>query len=91
MASRLVCKEPVYHAMAHQFLRVVEHKPVAEPNAVGPSPEPEQTSLITSPSAATRPTIGSRRWVRSRHRRGYTGPMAIPTVSRRRAGDRPSG
>jgi H+/Cl- antiporter ClcA len=25
MASRLVCKEPVYHAMAHQFLRVVEH------------------------------------------------------------------
>lgn len=39
MASRLVCKEPVYHAMAHQFLRVVEHEPVAEPNAVGISPE----------------------------------------------------
>lgn len=40
LASRLVCKEPVYHAMAHQFLRVVEHKPVPVPNAVGPSPEP---------------------------------------------------
>lgn len=39
MASRLVCKEPVYHAMAHQFLRVVEHKPVAEPNTAGVSPE----------------------------------------------------
>ncbi|MHB1304741.1 MAG: chloride channel protein [Acidiphilium sp.] len=39
MASRLVCKEPVYHAMSRQFLRVVEHKPVVEPNAVGPAPE----------------------------------------------------
>lgn len=39
MASRLVCKEPVYHAMAHQFLRVVERKPVEEPNTVGPSPD----------------------------------------------------
>ncbi|MDE2517687.1 MAG: chloride channel protein [Rhodospirillales bacterium] len=39
MASRLVCKEPVYHAMAHQFLRVVEHKPVPEPNSVGIAPE----------------------------------------------------
>ncbi len=27
MASRLVCKEPVYHAMAHQFLRIVEREP----------------------------------------------------------------
>lgn len=39
MASRLVCKEPVYHAMAKQFLRVVEHKQVAEPNTAGVSPE----------------------------------------------------
>lgn len=39
MASRLVCKEPVYHAMAHQFLRVVEHKPVSQTNTAGVSPE----------------------------------------------------
>ncbi|MCF3948607.1 chloride channel protein [Acidiphilium iwatense] len=39
MASRLVCKEPVYHAMAHQFLRVIEHKPVADPNTAGVRPE----------------------------------------------------
>lgn len=39
MASRLVCKEPVYHAMAHQFLRVVEHKPVSQPNTAGVSPK----------------------------------------------------
>lgn len=39
MASRVVCKEPVYHAMAQQFLRVVEHKPVAAPNTAGLPPE----------------------------------------------------
>lgn len=39
MASRLVCKEPVYHAMAHQFLHVVEHKPVPVPDVVGPGPD----------------------------------------------------
>lgn len=35
MASRLVCKEPVYHAMAQQFLRVIEpqthHAPAVSP------------------------------------------------------------
>jgi H+/Cl- antiporter ClcA len=33
LASRLVCKEPVYAAMSHQFLLVVEHKPLIEPDA----------------------------------------------------------
>lgn len=39
MASRLVCKEPVYHALSHQFLRVVEHRQVVEPTAAGASPD----------------------------------------------------
>ncbi|HQU12219.1 MAG TPA: chloride channel protein [Acidiphilium sp.] len=39
MASRLVCKEPVYHAMSHQFLRVVENRPIPKPNTVEPAPE----------------------------------------------------
>ncbi len=38
MASRLVCKEPVYHAMSHQFLRVVENRPIPKPNTVEPAP-----------------------------------------------------
>lgn len=42
MASRLVCKEPVYHAMSHQFLRVVQHRPLKDPNTAGLAPEPEQ-------------------------------------------------
>ena len=40
LASRLVCKEPVYAAMSHQFLLVVEPKPVVEPEAVGSAPQP---------------------------------------------------
>lgn len=44
LASRLVCKEPVYAAMAHQFLLVVENKPVALPNAVGIAPPTEENS-----------------------------------------------
>jgi H+/Cl- antiporter ClcA len=39
MASRLVCKQPVYHAMALQFLRVVQHKPAKELNTAGVRPE----------------------------------------------------
>lgn len=39
MASRLVCKEPVYHAMSHQFLRVVEHRPSKDPDATGSEAE----------------------------------------------------
>lgn len=42
MASRLVCKEPVYHAMSHQFLRVVQHRPVQTPNTAGAPPESEE-------------------------------------------------
>lgn len=41
MASRLVCKEPVYHAMSHQFLRVVENRPMPKPNTVEPAPAAE--------------------------------------------------
>jgi H+/Cl- antiporter ClcA len=41
MASRLVCKEPVYHAMSHQFLRIVENRPIPKPNTVEPAPEGE--------------------------------------------------
>jgi len=34
LASRVVCKEPVYAAMSHQFLSVLEPKPVVEPEAI---------------------------------------------------------
>jgi Voltage gated chloride channel len=40
LAPRLVCREPVYAAMSHQFLLVVEREPVLEPNAVGIALEP---------------------------------------------------
>lgn len=38
LASRLICKEPVYAAMSHQFLLVVEHKPVVESTAADTAP-----------------------------------------------------
>lgn len=38
MASRLVCKQPVYHAMSHQFLRVIERKPEDNLRAAEPAP-----------------------------------------------------
>ncbi len=38
MTSRLICKEPVYHAMSQQFLRVIEHKPNPDLTTAGPSP-----------------------------------------------------
>jgi len=38
-ASRMVCKEPVYHAMSRQFLRVVERRPIATPNTAGLAPD----------------------------------------------------
>jgi H+/Cl- antiporter ClcA len=40
LASRLVCKEPVYAAMSHQFLLVVEPKQMVEPEAFGIASEP---------------------------------------------------
>jgi Voltage gated chloride channel len=63
LASRLVCREPVYAAMSHPFLLVVEQEPVLEPNAVGialePSVEEEEHKsnevawLIEAPSCRT--------------------------------------
>jgi H+/Cl- antiporter ClcA len=40
LASRMICKEPVYAAMSHQFLLIVEPKPVVEPEAVTSAPQP---------------------------------------------------
>jgi H+/Cl- antiporter ClcA len=40
LASRLVCKEPVYAAMSHQFLLVVEQKLVVERDALEILPPP---------------------------------------------------
>jgi H+/Cl- antiporter ClcA len=39
MTSRLICKEPVYHAMSQQFLRVIEHKPNPDLTTAGPRPD----------------------------------------------------
>ncbi len=44
LASRLVCKEPVYAAMSHQFLLVVAQKPVVGPDAVDIAPPQPPTA-----------------------------------------------
>ncbi|MGC9268694.1 chloride channel protein [Acidiphilium sp.] len=38
LASRLVCKEPVYHAMAQQFLRVIAHRHLPAPERADSNP-----------------------------------------------------
>jgi H+/Cl- antiporter ClcA len=49
LASRLVCKEPVYAAMSHQFLLVVEPKPVVEPEAAGSASRPQAAEQVHTP------------------------------------------
>lgn len=44
LASRLICKEPVYAAMSHQFLLVVEQKPMVEPDAADIAPPQPPTA-----------------------------------------------
>ncbi len=39
MSSRLICKEPVDHAMARQFLRAVEREPKTEHDTTGAEPD----------------------------------------------------